>query len=423
MSLMDWFKGDEESQNVIREGICRLAEEGSINADVELTIKDGTRISIYGSMSAFNVDGKQYYVGTGVDITERIRKQEKILYISNHDQLTGLQNRRFFSEQINLLNTQSQLPLTVIMGDINGLKLTNDAFGHAEGDKLLVTMAKILKECCRAEDIVARVGGDEFSILLPRTDEHGALATVRRIKNACEEHMNKIYKEVYYASISLGYATKHKVEEPFVKIYKEAEEYMYRRKLFEHKSLHNSILSSIKTTMYEKSDETQQHADRIVKMSRKTGQALGLSEKELTKLELSAMLHDIGKVAISNDILRKLDKLTDSEWCEIKKHSEIGFKIAEASPELKHISEYILCHHERWDGKGYPQGLKSEKIPLISRVIALVDSYDAMTEGRIYKSEMTIDEAVIEIKKNAGTQFDPPIARIFVENVLNKSWS
>lgn len=193
---------------------------------------------------------------------------------------------------------------------------------------------------------------------------------------------------------------------------------MYRRKLLEHKSLHNSILASIKTTMFEKSNETEEHAERLAKMSRQLGQALGLSEEELVELELSSALHDIGKIAIDDRILKKPGKLTDSEWREIKRHPEVGFRIAQASPEFKHISEYILCHHERWDGKGYPQGIEGENIPLISRIIALVDAYDAMTEDRVYRKSVNIEEAIDEIKKNAGTQFDPHIARIFVEKVL-----
>lgn len=422
MSLMDWFKGDEKSQKAIREGITRVTEERFGDAEAELQIKDGTTISMYFTFGALNYNGNQYLAGIGVDITERKKKEAEILFLSYHDQLTGLYNRSFFVKERKLLDTERQLPLSVIIGDINGLKLLNDAFGHAEGDKLLVEMAKLLKSCCREEDILARTGGDEFSILLPKTDSNGAQLIVKRIKKACEEYINKTDKGVYYASISLGHATKYKVEEPFAKIFKDAEEFMYRRKLLEHKSLHNSILSSIKTTMFEKSNETEEHAERLAKVSRKLGQALGLSEEELVELELSCTLHDIGKIAIDDTILKKPGKLTNSEWHEIKRHPEVGFRIAQASPELKHISEYILCHHERWDGKGYPQGLEGENIPLISRILALVDSYDAMTKDRVYKKAITIEEAVTEIKKNGGTQFDPEIARIFVEKVLDKHW-
>jgi HD-GYP domain-containing protein (c-di-GMP phosphodiesterase class II) len=129
------------------------------------------------------------------------------------------------------------------------------------------------------------------------------------------------------------------------------------------------------------------------------------------------MLHDIGKIGIDNSILNKPGKLSKNEWEIMKKHSEIGYRIAMSSPELEPIAEYILAHHERWDGNGYPQGLKGEEIPLLSRILAVVDSYDAMTEDRVYRKAMTHQAAIEEIKKNAGTQFDPNIAQIFIDSL------
>lgn len=358
-------------------------------------------------------------IGVSRDITERKQKEEKILYLNYHDVLTGLYNRAFFDEELKRLDTERQLPLSVIIGDINGLKLINDALGHAEGDKLLVAMAKILKNCCRAEDIIARTGGDEFGILLPKTDHYIARSVVDRIKKACEEYANKTDKEIYYASISLGHATKNKTEESLGKTVEIAENYMYRRKLLEYKSLHSSIVSSIRTTMFEKSHETEAHAERMAELSKELGRVLGLTEEKLIELELLSTLHDIGKISIDSNILSKPGILTKEEWSEIKKHPEVGFRITQASPELRHISEYILSHHERWDGGGYPQGLSGMQIPLLSRILLVVDSYDAMTQDRTYRKAMTKEAAAAEILNNAGTQFDPVIARVFVEKVLH----
>ena len=360
-------------------------------------------------------------IGVSRDISERRQKEEKILYLNYHDVLTGLYNRTFFDEEQQRLDTESHLPLSVIIGDINGLRLINDAFGYAEGDKLLVEISKILRECCRAEDIIARTGGDEFSILLPKTDSALARNLFDRIKKTCEEYALNSDNEVYYTSISLGYATKIRQDEPFYQVLKVAEEYMYRRKLLAQKSLHSAIISSIKTTMFEKSNETEEHAERLADLSRKLGQAIGLSEEDLVSLELVATLHDIGKISVDQNILTKRGRLTDAEWAEMKKHPEVGYRIAQTVPELRSISEYILCHHEKWDGTGYPQGLSGEDIPLLSRILAIVDSYDAMTQDRSYRKAMTKDAAIAEIIKNAGTQFDPENARIFVEKVLNKS--
>ncbi len=357
-------------------------------------------------------------IGISRDITERRKKESKILYLTYHDALTGLYNRAFFEEELNRLDTQRQLPLSIITGDINGLKLINDAFGHAEGDKMLVEMAKILRMCSREEDIVARTGGDEFYILLPQTEVQEARAIFERINSTCEEYINKMDRESYFASIALGYATKTHAEEPIGRILRDAEEFMYRRKLFEYKSIHSSILSSIKSTMFEKSHETEEHAERLAELSKKLGQVLGLSDDKIVELELLSTLHDIGKISIDGSILTKQGALTEREWLEIKKHPEVGYRITQASQDLIHISEYILCHHERWDGKGYPQGLSAEDIPLLSRVIAVVDSYDAMTEDRVYRKAMTKAEAIREMKRCSGTQFDPKIVEIFIEKVL-----
>ncbi len=368
----------------------------------------------------FDLNGRTIgLIGISRDITERKKREDEIRYLNYHDALTGIYNRSYFQTELARLDTKRQLPMSVIVGDINGLKLINDALGHAEGDKLLVKMAQILKNSCRTEDLVARTGGDEFWILLPKTDGEGAQRIIERIKKACAELAEHPGEESYYTDIALGYATKTSPDESFAKIQKIAEDYMYKRKLLESKSLHSSIISSIKTTMFEKSNETEAHAERLTQMSKRLGHVLGLSEDELVALELLSTLHDIGKISVDRDILTKVAPLNEDEWNEIKTHPEVGYRITQASPELRHISEYILNHHERWDGKGYPQGLAGEEIPLLSRILSVVDAYDAMTQDRGYRKAMPVQDAVAEIEKNSGTQFDPRIARYFIELVMN----
>ena len=198
-----------------------------------------------------------------------------------------------------------------------------------------------------------------------------------------------------------------------------AEEYMYQRKLLEHTSSHSAIISSMKTTMNEKSQETEEHAERLAILTKAVATEMNLPQSDQDRLELLSTLHDIGKIVISDQILTKPGKLTDEEWVEMRRHPEIGYRIARAIPELMPVAEGILCHHERWDGNGYPQGLSKEMIPLPARILSIADAYDAMTQDRPYSKAISHEAAVEEVKRNAGTQFDPYIVNVFIE-VLEK---
>jgi diguanylate cyclase (GGDEF)-like protein/PAS domain S-box-containing protein len=356
--------------------------------------------------------------GLIIDITDRKIKEEEINYIGSHDVLTGLYNRRYFEEQLKNYDKEEFLPLSVITGDINGLKLTNDALGHFEGDKLIKALAEILENSCRENYILTRTSGDEFNILMPNTCGAEADSIIKQIIGKCESYKLNINDTAYNTSISLGCATKTSADESMNDILKVAEENMYRNKMLQSQSLHSAVISSMKMALNAKSNETEAHAQRMVKLAKAAGRALKLTDQQINELILLSTLHDIGKIGVSDNILNKPGKLSDHERREIEKHPEIGYRIAMASAELLPIAKYILCHHERWDGTGYPQGLKGEEIPLLSRVIALVDAYDAMTQDRAYGKAVSKIEAIKEINKYKGMQFDPVIADIFINKVL-----
>ncbi len=340
---------------------------------------------------------------------DNIRMFANLQRSAYYDSLTSLRNRNYFEKILSDYHKHESIPLSIIIGDLNGLKITNDVFGHSTGDSLLVKTAEILRKCSPKDALIFRWGGDEFFVLLPGKKEVDANKICKKIKEECP----KAEDTKVELSISLGYATRKSKQGELTKIMKEAEDRMYRHKLLETKSYRSSLISSLKKTLAEKSSESAGHAERMTKHAIRVGKKIGLIGSELEDLRLLAMLHDLGKVAIDDEILKKTGPLNDKEWEEIKKHPEAGYRIAQASLELSQISNYILSHHEWWDGNGYPLGKKELEIPLLSRIISVVDVYDVMTHKATYKGAITHQEAIKELDRCAGTQFDPKIVEIF----------
>ena len=343
------------------------------------------------------------------DITDRVQTEKEIRYLVLHDKLTGLYNRACLDKKLEDVQPD-EFPYSIIMGDLNGLKIVNDAFGYKTGDRLLIEIAKILRESCRPNDTVIRSGGDEFVILLPGADETVALSIVKRIKKKCKESTFQPFQP----SISLGFAVKTSPEQDILGVFQKAETKMYQHKMLEVDSSPGFNIQSLQQMLRERSNETEEHTERLRILVRLIGQELGLSETLLFDLDLLAALHDIGKIAIPDEILNKPGKLTDEEWGIMKRHSEIGYRIAKTSPVLVPIAEYILAHHEHWNGQGYPRGLVGGQIPLPARILAVADAYDAMVSIRLYKDTFTPEQAVDELKNCSGTQFDPMVVSAFI---------
>lgn len=356
-------------------------------------------------------DGSVLWHGNIRDITERKKQEEKIIKLTYRDALTGLYNRRFFEEELKRLDTKRQLPISIIMADVNGLKIINDSYGHQKGDEVLKKTAEILKSSLRKEDILARQGGDEFAILLPNTDKNECNKILNRIKKESKKTLNNQIP----VSIAVGMAFKNNIKENLEKIYQYADDAMYKNKLSASKSTKSRVVNNLLNTLNVKSNETKEHSVRMTKLAYDFAQYLKLSESEINRLSLLATLHDIGKINISEKILKKPGKLTDKEWETIKTHSEKGYKIASSSEEFAIIAEEIYTHHEKWDGSGYPRQLKKEDIPYLARIITIIDAFDVMTHDRPYKKAVSVEEALKEIKKCAGSQFDPELAQKFIE--------
>jgi diguanylate cyclase (GGDEF)-like protein len=343
-----------------------------------------------------------------------LKSNRDIRRLAYFDEVTGLFNRQYVEQALRELDSDKSLPLSVIIGDFNGLKLVNDAFGHPFGNELLKLSADVIKRVCRETDIVSRWGGDEFLILLPRTDRITAARLVGTLKDECAKcHLRSITLDMTF-----GWCTEDSSSGKAYTVINEAENMMYERKIVDSKSMRSHTIKAIMSTLHEKNPREAAHSNRVGEICRLLCEAAGLGSLDSAMMSTIGFLHDIGKIAIGDDILNKEQKLTSDELQAIRQHPEIGYRILLSAYGVSDITKGILSHHERWDGQGYPKGLKGTEIPLISRIITIADSYDAMTSVRPYKNRMTPEEAAEELKKHAGTQFDPDLAGIFIEKVV-----
>lgn len=333
------------------------------------------------------------------------KKSKEVIFLGNHDSLTRVYSRRYFEENIAKIDTPDNLPISVIMADVNGLKITNDVFGHGAGDLLLKKAAEAMTSSCRKDDVIARIGGDEFIILLPQTKPEDAQIVAERISDRFSKEQQI---EVIDGSISLGCDTKHQEGEDIRQTIKNAEEKMYAQKTLERKITGSKTTRAI-IELYNKDLTEKEHAKKVSEISALIGKALKLPESEIKILETAGLLHDIGNITIEKSLLSKQD-LTDEELYQIRQHPVYGYRILNSSEETAEFARYILSHHERWDGGGYPKGLKGDEIPVLSRIIAVAESYVEMMSDVESKQE-----AILQIRERAGTEYDPRIAKVLIE--------
>ena len=373
---------------------------------------------------------------------EHIRKLEGL---ANKDGLTGVYNHRFFYEALGKIMKTSKKedkPVSMIFMDIDYFKNYNDLYGHQKGDEVLKTIGSILNKTAREDDIVARYGGEEFAIILPNTSEENAI-------KLSEELRSKIEKTYFQGeenqpngklTVSIGISIYPDKAKNDVELVKSADDALYRAKFFDKNRVetytsildelkvdieeeHIDIITSIKTlisVINAKDKYTYGHVERVVMYSRLLANKLGLNANDKKDLIYGAYMHDIGKINISKEILNKNMPLTSQEWEIMKQHSINGVEIIKHVKSLRKITPLILYHHERYDGKGYPDNLKGENIPYLVRMLTIADCFDAMTSNRPYNKRKTYREAIEELKKCSGSQFDPVIVDEFIEAIVEK---
>ena len=411
MSVFD-LRHIEKDQKVI--GQMEKADESGIIFETIHYLKDGTPISVEVSSQGTFIGEKRILLSIVRNISDRKKAEKEILYLSYHDQLTGLYNRRFYEEEMRRLNSERWIPVALIIADVNGLKLINDAFGHMAGDILLQKIASALKRECPSNGIISRIGGDEFVILLPETNEDEGKRIVERIKSAIKyEKTDNII-----LSISLGIAVKQNKFEDIDEIFKKAEADMYRYKLSESSAMRRQTIDLIMNSLYERSSIELNHGKRVSEISEAIAAAMKFEKEHIEQVKIAGFIHDIGKISINKNIINKSESLNEDERHEIMRHSEVGYQILRSVNEFSRIANYVLEHHERWDGQGYPKGLKGNEISIEGRIIAVADAYAAMTSDRIYSKALSKEAVINELNKCSGSQFDPKVVEIFIEKVL-----
>ncbi|MDD3113806.1 MAG: PAS domain S-box protein [Candidatus Izemoplasmatales bacterium] len=362
--------------------------------------------------------GQVIFSGILQDITDHKEKELEILHLSYYDHLTGLFNRRKYEEILQEVDCDNCLPLSVIMTDVDALKITNDAFGHQAGDYLLKHITEKLLLHFPPEVYISRIGGDEFVILWPNMAFNQAKKSIDQLnENLKKEVINGIP-----CSVSFGVATRTLLTQDVRDAIRDAEMIMYNSKLMKSRDYRSDIIEKVKMTFFENHPEERIHANLVKKYLFQLGNEFHLSESDLNSLLLLAEIHDIGKISVSSELLLKPLPLADDEIKQIQRHSEIGYRILASSYEYDKIALDVLAHHERWDGKGYPKKISEDEIPWKARFLSICEAFSSMIQTFPYRQKLSILEASQEIIRHSGTQFDPEIARVFIEKVLKIEW-
>jgi len=331
-------------------------------------------------------------------------KEKELDHDGAIDSLTGLYNRAYFDQELLRLDQPEYWPLSILMGDLNGLKLTNDIFGHSKGDELLVAVSQVLRDVCRPEDSLFRWGGDEFIVLMPKLGKEEVIMVRERLQEALQGRVVCAIP----VDLPLGCGTKEDESQDIRAVCQQAEEEMYWMKTINQTQFERETLNAIMNELYSRSSGEREHAERVSRLAEELGRHLGLGRDDLRGLRVSGLLHDIGKVALEPELLECTNPLEpETEW-EMKRHPLVGFRLLNLLEETADLAAAVLAHHEWWDGSGYPRGLKGEEIPLFARILAVVETYDRVQAD-------SVDKALALIREGAGYKFDPALSAAFLD--------
>lgn len=383
----------------------RAEIENNPNQDPELLVKYKELLDNYEKL--LKLSKKIFTIS---DIQGKVLKQREteIEKVSYHDSLTNLYNRAYVDLMVCQLMEPVNYPVSLIMADINGLKLINDVFGHEKGDQLIILAAKVIKSCCRQRDLVARWGGDEFLILLPNTSKVQCDKIVERIKLACAgENLGPI--EI---SLSMGTSILDSPEKSYADGFSEAEMRMYKKKLKESQDIRKKIITDLENKL-EASASAPGHIQRVRQLAIELAHRVAIDPHSTDMRHLLRLisLHDTGNLVLPAVQPNPLDPLNDAERTLLGNHNEIGYRTAVAIGETQ-VAEAILALTEYWDGTGSPNGLQGQEIPLISRLLAIVDNFDMLTHNP--EAPLSSEEAKQKIAAQSGHQFDPDLVQLFL---------
>jgi diguanylate cyclase (GGDEF)-like protein/PAS domain S-box-containing protein/putative nucleotidyltransferase with HDIG domain len=381
-------------------------------------LKGGEIRMVHVYSSPIKIKDKTILYSIIFDVTDKELALKEINHLAYNDFLTGLHNRRFFEETF-VRYLHQEVPLGLILADINGLKLVNDHYGHQCGDFLIKEAVSQIKLHLPEVDVFARIGGDEFAILIKNitVDELNILSDLLEKELELEVDYNG---QKLYLSVSFGHANQDQKHLTLDSLFKLAESMLQERKSYNIKSSRSHMLNAMMSTLFQKSEREQSHSIRVANYCVAIAEHLLMSKEQINKLKTAATLHDIGKIIIDEKILNKTERLTVDEWKVLREHPSKGARILEDIDEYKDIAYIVETHHERYDGLGYPLGLKGDDIPLKSRIISVADAFDAMTQFRTYRNAISFSEAIEELRRSSGTQFDPDIVEVFIEYIIEE---